>query len=191
MYYLISDTHFHHTNIIKYCNRPFESVEVMNFKLIQNWNSVVKKDDIVFFVGDFTIKSSPHFAQQILDKLNGRICLIYGNHDSAAVKKLDRWERVVPYATFKYKGLTIEMQHHPWSYNEYAKYSKNILIHGHTHGTMGLLNCNMIDVSCENLNYTPASLDELIETKLFYDTTESSFPDAEERYQAFRRSIGS
>ena len=45
--FVTSDTHFSHVNIIKYCNRPYASVEEMNNALIDNWNSVVKNDDLV------------------------------------------------------------------------------------------------------------------------------------------------
>ena len=53
MKYYISDLHFDHTNVIKFDNRPFKDVEEMNNALIHNWNSVVKKNDIVYVLGDF------------------------------------------------------------------------------------------------------------------------------------------
>ena len=48
-----SDSHYFHNNILKYCNRPFGSVEAMNEALVANWNSVVKPDDHVYHLGDF------------------------------------------------------------------------------------------------------------------------------------------
>ena len=42
--FFTSDTHFFHEGIIKFCNRPFESVEEMNETLIRNWNETVPKD---------------------------------------------------------------------------------------------------------------------------------------------------
>lgn len=51
--FFTSDTHFGHSNIIKYCNRPFKDKDEMNETLISNWNKVVPEDGIVIHCGDF------------------------------------------------------------------------------------------------------------------------------------------
>lgn len=66
-----SDLHFGHKNIIKYCTRPFESVEEMNKKLIENWNSVVTNDDTVFFLGDAGFGSVTKICECV-KRLNGK-----------------------------------------------------------------------------------------------------------------------
>lgn len=43
--FFTSDTHFNHTNIIRFCNRPFKDVTHMNETIIANWNSVVGPDE--------------------------------------------------------------------------------------------------------------------------------------------------
>lgn len=83
--FFTSDTHFYHANILKYCNRPFSSVEEMNEKLIENWNSVVGKNDIVWHLGDFSFGKKENVSE-IVPKLNGRINLVMGNHDHQKIK---------------------------------------------------------------------------------------------------------
>lgn len=79
--FFTSDLHFNHSNVIKWCNRPFLNVEEMNQSLIDNWNKKVSNKDIVFHLGDLFWKY--YNDKQILDALNGeRIYLIPGNHDS-------------------------------------------------------------------------------------------------------------
>jgi len=75
--YFTADTHFDHENIIGHCNRPFKNVGQMNHALISNWNKVVQKKDIVFFLGDLSFNNDDEF----LKKLNGNIIHIKGNHD--------------------------------------------------------------------------------------------------------------
>ena len=85
MWYYTSDLHFGHANIIKYCDRPFNSVEEMNDNLVVNWNSRVQPDDTVFILGDLTMTDC-ELALKYLKMLNGHKILIPGNHDTYVFK---------------------------------------------------------------------------------------------------------
>lgn len=78
--FFTSDSHYGHTNIIKYCNRPFSSIEEHDDTLIKRWNEKVGKDDIIFHLGDFAFASEKYISE-ILEQLNGKKYLIFGNHD--------------------------------------------------------------------------------------------------------------
>jgi len=80
-YFIISDTHFGHDNIIKYCNRPFRNSAEMDEALIKNWNETVSNKDTVFLLGDFALASKER-CQIIMNSLNGTKNLIMGNHDN-------------------------------------------------------------------------------------------------------------
>lgn len=82
--WFISDTHFYHDNIIKYCNRPFANIDEMNEALIQRWNSVVGKDDVIWHLGDFVLGKKDNIS--IIKRLNGKINLVLGNHDHQKFK---------------------------------------------------------------------------------------------------------
>lgn len=79
-----SDTHFGHNGIIKFCDRPFNSVDEMNQVLINNWNSIIPPDGIVFHLGDFCWNNN---IKEIVCNLNGNIVLIQGNHDNHNLKQ--------------------------------------------------------------------------------------------------------
>ena len=80
-YFVIADTHFGHQNIIKYCNRPFASVEEMNEKMIKIWNETVSNNDVVLHLGDLYLGNKER-CREIVSKLNGKKILILGNHDN-------------------------------------------------------------------------------------------------------------
>ena len=54
MIHFTSDWHLYHTNILKYCDRPFKTIEEMHEVILHNWNRVVKKGDTVYVLGDVT-----------------------------------------------------------------------------------------------------------------------------------------
>jgi calcineurin-like phosphoesterase family protein len=77
--YFTSDLHIYHTNVIKYCNRPFSTVEEMNEILVKNWNEVVKQEDEVYCLGDFSMAFRP--VETFSPRLMGKKYLVSGNHD--------------------------------------------------------------------------------------------------------------
>lgn len=133
-----SDLHFGHRNIMKFCNRPWETVEEMDKALINNWNSVVGKNDIVFDLGDFAFASNSKW-KYILNQLNGRHYLILGNHDVSRYpgdKTMELFERVEHQMIVKIDDRYVYLNHYPylcyggsWRGPENAVYA----LHGHTH----------------------------------------------------------
>jgi len=75
-----SDTHFSHTNIIRYCDRPFRDTDHMNEVIIANWNSVVSPEDTVFHLGDVALGNIDK-SLACVSRLNGYKILVVGNHD--------------------------------------------------------------------------------------------------------------
>ena len=80
MFYFTSDLHFDHQNIIKYCNRPFESVEEMNETIISNFNKTVRAKDTCYILGDVLMYDTEN-ARKCLNRLHGHLYLVRGNHD--------------------------------------------------------------------------------------------------------------
>lgn len=91
-----SDHHFGHKNIIEFSKRPFSSVDEMNETMIERWNERIGKDDDVYHIGDFALLSQGKL-KQLLDRLNGRIHLITGNHESSALDCADRFVWIKDY----------------------------------------------------------------------------------------------
>ena len=87
--YFTSDTHFGHKNIIELAKRPYTDCETMDEALIANWNSRVNPNDTVWHLGDFAWKKSIG-PESYLKRLNGKISLVWGNHDPETVRNLPR-----------------------------------------------------------------------------------------------------
>lgn len=157
--FVISDTHFNHQNIIKYCNRPYNSVREMNWDIIRKWNSVVGPNDIVFHLGDFGFGTQMEL-NHLLNQLNGKKYLILGNHDNKFGKKF--YEQIGFSEVFNKKFVVgnIVLSHYPKQINE-----NQINIYGHIHNSepQDWYNDDKhYCVSVEKINYTPIEISELI-----------------------------
>ncbi len=173
--FFTSDTHFFHTNIIKFCNRPFNSVEEMNETLINNWNSVVGKNDIVFHLGDFGFCSSYEMVN-LLKRLNGNIYLILGNHDRKTMRKgyENRFSAIEQQLYITIDTQKIYLNHLPFLCYDgtYRKGNETWQLFGHVHSgplskdgldTPRLTNLfpTQYDVGVDNNNFTPIEFNQL------------------------------
>ena len=176
--FFTSDTHFGHANIMKYCKRPFETVEEMDQAIIDNWNSVVRPEDIVFHLGDFGFCGSLRL-REIVDQLNGKIYLITGNHDRKMLKDgtIKSFEFVGPELYITVNNQRIYLNHKPYLCfdGSYGRKDKTWTwqLFGHVHsgplvGDSGLdinrlrmLFPTQYDVGVDNNSFTPISFGEV------------------------------
>lgn len=135
--FYISDFHFGHSNIIKFDNRPFSTVEEMDNTLINNWNSVVEKDDTVYILGDFCWQSEDRWIE-ILKQLKGNKILIRGNHDPWHLSQQLRnmFKDVKDYKEVKDSGRRVLLSHYPMPFYRGAYNPDIIHLFGHIHTTL-------------------------------------------------------
>ena len=160
--FLISDTHFFHQGVLHMepVARPFSSVEEMNEALVDRWNSVVTKRDVVYHLGDVAFCSQEKL--EILSRLRGIKKLILGNHDKFPNKVYEKYFTKVEAMKYFDNGI---LTHIPIHAQELA-YRWKHNIHGHLHSKRVLIPNNEIDVryinvSCEHNNLTPIAYEEL------------------------------
>jgi calcineurin-like phosphoesterase family protein len=166
-----SDTHFYHDKEFLWGGRGFNSTEEMVEKLIQNWNSVVKPDDEVYHLGDVVL-SDTEKGIEALKRLNGKIHIIRGNHDTdrRAAAYLECPNVIdVQWATMiKYKKRMFYLTHF-YAVAKTPVDGENkqgiIVLHGHTHQTTNFTNNNyfVYHVGADSHNLFPVSIEQIIE----------------------------
>lgn len=180
--FFTSDLHFGHENVLRFDNRPFESVEEMDTELIRRWNDKVGKGDLVYVLGDMIWKTRNDDAPTLLKKLNGQIILIRGNHDRflhnakaknalAGIKDYDDISVTLEDGS---KRRCVLSHYFIPMYN--GHYYGAIHLHGHSHtsseadleneiaqklNSMGITN-KIYNVGCMYWNYAPVTLDEIL-----------------------------
>lgn len=196
--YFTSDLHFSHGNILKYSNRPFmneyeqgvvdqylsdkeneeyskayfglrlskDTINRHDEALITNWNAKVPKNGIVYNLGDFCFDARK--AVSIIDRLNGQIFFIRGNHDKNIgqfqhkfgwVK--DLYELKVSDKDARHGTQMIVLCHYAmrvWNKSHHGAY----MLHGHSHGSLfDDPNLLSFDVGVDCHDYAPLSYEEV------------------------------
>ena len=157
--FVTSDLHLDHTNIIKYCSRPFFDTDEMNKTLVENWNNSITNEDTVYFLGDLAFGKGSNSTDYWLTKLNGKIIFIKGNHDkSKKIKFINNY-------ILEYNGIKFFLVHAP---ENAPKDWKGWVICGHHHNhypdKYPFINkkTKVINVSVELTNYKPVKIDKII-----------------------------
>ena len=133
--YFIADTHFGNENTMKKCGRPYKKVKDMDEAMISSWNNVVKDDDDVYILGDFTLYwSTKEEVFDILDQLKGKKHLIIGNHDEGWISQCTEEELLKYFCTLPQKEAVISLEGKRIELCHYPKFKfRGIMIHGHIH----------------------------------------------------------
>lgn len=167
--FFTADHHFGHENIIKFCNRPFENAKEMDEILIQKWNEKIKPNDTVYHLGDVALTYKENLAT-ILDKLNGKIHLIVGNHEGAALQNKNKFVWVKEYHELKVKdpdcanGVQRIMLFHYAMRTWRGAGRGNWHLYGHSHGNLADdPNALAFDVGVDCHNFYPLSYEEVKE----------------------------
>lgn len=167
--FFTADTHFQHAGkpqpdgslggIIKYARRPFASVEEMDEALIRNWNAVVGQDDDVWHLGDFAMGNQDR-VPALRARLNGRVHLIWGNHDKReTIIRSGCFDSVQDVARIWIGRDFIYMSHYGhrvWEGSHKGSYQ----FYGHSHGDLPPIN-RSCDVGVDCWDYQPVTFEQI------------------------------
>ena len=176
--YVISDLHLGHQGILKHRTK-FNSLIDMEMFIVNNWNSIVNDEDKVYILGDVAFNKK---SLSLLLLMKGKKILIKGNHDTLPLKEYAKYFKNIEGAK-EYKGCILT--HVPVHECQLNRFKLNI--HGHMHEKKvmtrvfdfehdydehdmdtfkpilwGIDDKRYISVCCEQVNYTPVLLDDLI-----------------------------
>lgn len=160
--FFTSDHHFRHENILKFIDdagerfRPFDSVDEMDERMIERWNSVVKPGDDVVHLGDFSW-STAHTGR-ILRRLNGTVStIIIGNHDDAA-DLVKHFPKVRLWRVYRSEGFVAS--HFPLMPSQF-QHKAPVCVHGHTH--QRAVPGPYVNVCVERWDFAPVPLELVLE----------------------------
>jgi calcineurin-like phosphoesterase family protein len=168
--WFLSDPHFGHAGLLTKtledgspARGQFSDIGHMHAAIVANWNRVVEPGHKVYCLGDLGNKTG---IGKVLPLLNGRKRLILGNHDVENMSFYSQWfEKISSWRHFTEDelGVAMVMTHFPLHEQAFlGRYEGRCLnVHGHLH-TQVIRDPRYINISVEQINYTPVSYDWLL-----------------------------
>lgn len=179
MIYLTSDLHFLHQKEFLYAPRGFSSSSEMSEEIITLWNQKIKPEDDVYILGDLCLGGSGDEVlqtnKQLLQRLNGNLHIILGNHDTP--KRIEMYKELsnvieITYALpFIYRKWHFWLSHFPtlcgnWDDEGKPLRARTINLCGHSHTKdrwADWAKAPIYHVELDAHNNIPVSIDEIIE----------------------------
>ena len=169
--FVISDTHFGHSNVLKFEDDDgnlirgahFDSIEEHDEAIIDNWNAVVGHQDIIYHLGDVFMGPKDEFITKF-KRLKGRKRLVLGNQDDAKFFiKNELISKVVMWRMFREEGLLLtHVPVHNSTLGEGRFGGKPMInIHGHIHQNASPTDRHKC-VCVEHTNYAPVNIEDLV-----------------------------
>lgn len=129
--FVTADLHLGHVGICEKRDddnrkvRPWASPEEMDEAIIARWNATVRPNDKVYVLGDVVINRR---CLPTLFRLNGRLRLVSGNHDTFRTREyLERFDEVMG-CRVKGGAILTHIPIHPQCVDRFG-----LNIHGHLH----------------------------------------------------------
>lgn len=170
--FVTSDLHFGHNQQFIWGPRGFISSEEHDEVIIEKWNTMIDNDDDVYVLGDLMLGDNEH-GLNCLRQLNGKIHIIFGNHDTDIRKELYKtlpnvveicgWATVI-----KYRKYHFYLSHFPTNTGNLEKESLHQMtlnLFGHTHQKTNFYEDRpyMYHVGLDSHNCYPVCLDDVIQ----------------------------
>lgn len=141
MIWFISDTHYHHKNIVSGVSqwtdksgcRSFDTLDQHDQWLVDMINKMVGRQDTLWHLGDWSFGGKSK-VQEFRDRINcERVHIVRGNHDHHIPSHAGLFESVQHYKELTIGKSMVVLMHYPiesWNCME----SGSIHLHGHVHG---------------------------------------------------------
>lgn len=157
-----ADWHQWHKNILKYCQRPFQTIEEMNEYLIQEHNKIVRPNDFVYYLGDLVFKNAD--INKLMNRLNGHWFLIRGNHDNNIGNNDKNFGWVKDRYELRVGNRYFVLDHYPllsWD----KQFHGSIQLHGHTHQKTQLTQPGkrQVHVGVDAWDFKPVHIDQIMD----------------------------
>ena len=180
MNYYISDLHIGHKNVLKFDNRPFQTIEEHDSAIVRNWCNKVTGKDTVYLLGDISWQGAEE-TKKIIQQLPGKKVWILGNHDHKIKNNQElrkEFEEITDYKEIKLPdGKYLILCHYPiLCFKNHMRGSYHFYGHVHNSWEWEMMEemkkemedknilCNMYNVGCmmEYMNYTPRTFEEIV-----------------------------